>query len=147
MSQGDPVRNVLEHHGVKGMKWGVRKDDPGGNRLRRLGKKPSSPPSEDKSRAEAVKAKVTKSGSTHALSNAELQDLVKRMNLEQQFSRMSPPRVSVGKKAAKVIVKNAGEVTTNVAKRHATEVFTAATAPYANKLAQQLAAQAKTKNR
>lgn len=148
MSPSDPVEQVLEHYGVKGMKWGVRKNDSGGNRLRRLGK-PKTASSEDKARSEALKARVTKKGSTHALSNDELQALVKRMNLEQQYSRLHTtpvnPVVKAGTKTAGFVLKNAGDVATNVAKQHAQQVFKEGTAPFANKLAEELAKKAKAK--
>lgn len=71
-----PLEGVLEHYGVKGMRWGVRK---------RRSDEPGSP---DAERAKQHAATVKKSG-TKALSNKELQELVTRMNLEQQFSTLS----------------------------------------------------------
>jgi hypothetical protein len=76
---------VLEHHGVKGMKWGSRK---GGSSA------PSHPtpaPSADHIVAEAHKAKI-KSGGVKALSNHDLQQLVTRMNLEQQHHNLAGNR-------------------------------------------------------
>jgi hypothetical protein len=80
------VDDVLEHFGVKGMKWGVR----GGK-----GTPTAHPSSDDAQRAAESKAKV-KSGGTKALTTKELQDLVTRMNLEQQFTRLQP---ATGRKA------------------------------------------------
>lgn len=63
---------VLEHHGVKGMKWGSRKG-------------PSSKPpllSEDHVIAEVHKGTIKQHG-VKALSNADLEQLNKRMQLEQ----------------------------------------------------------------
>jgi len=63
---------VLEHHGVKGMKWGSRKG-------------PSSKPplvSEDHVIAEAHKGTIKQHG-VRALSNADLEQLNKRLQLEQ----------------------------------------------------------------
>jgi len=71
---GGAVDEFLEHFGVKGMRWGVRR-------------KPGAPASEDVQRVKATQSKI-KRGKTDALSNKELQDLVTRMNLEQQYSRM-----------------------------------------------------------
>jgi hypothetical protein len=72
------VDEFLEHFGVKGMKWGVRK------------RRDSSPGSSDYERASAAK-NVAKTKGTKALSNEELQALVNRMNLEQQYSRLQGP--------------------------------------------------------
>lgn len=72
------LEEILEHHGVKGMHWGVR---------RSAGS--STPPSADAVRAAAAK-KTVKTGGTKALSNAELQHLVTRLNLERQLSQINP---------------------------------------------------------
>ena len=76
----DPVEDFLQHFGVKGMKWGVR---------RRRGADGLVEKSTDVKNAEAARAKVGRKGDTKALSNKELQDLVTRMNLEQQFSNLN----------------------------------------------------------
>ena len=108
--------NFLEHYGVKGMKWGVRKDRSLHDALFRAkaqekvkvkttvtpGKKiktsggTGQDASPDAIRAAIAKQKATKS-STDALSNKELQDLVSRMNLEQQYARLNPEKQSFGK--------------------------------------------------
>jgi hypothetical protein len=76
----------LEHYGIRGMKWGQRKDKGGSS---------SSPPehhavSEDAKTAKVLGAKV-KAGGTKALSNKELRALVDRMNLEQNFAKVNTP--------------------------------------------------------
>ena len=85
------VRKILAHHGVKGQKWGVRR------------KRPSLPASEDAQRAGQIQTKV-KAGGTKSLSNKELQDLITRMNLEQQFSRLNPSKLEKGTQIASKIL-------------------------------------------
>lgn len=95
----DNADEVLAHYGVKGMKWGVRRN--------RSSSKPAA--SEDATRASEFAARAKKGGSK-TLSNKELQDLVTRMNLEQQYARLQPP--SKKSKAAKFVVDllaNAGK--------------------------------------
>lgn len=89
----DALAGFLSHHGVKGMKWGVRRAEGG------RGRKAAPEASEDKAKANVVSAKVAK-GNTSALSNQELQTLVTRMNLEQQYSRLTekPSKFQTGKK-------------------------------------------------
>lgn len=87
------VDAFLAHFGVRGMKWGVRR-----------GRSASSGPvSSDAARAHVLKTQVKTSG-TRSLNNEELQHLVTRMNLEQQFGRLtesSPSSVSKGQKFVK----------------------------------------------
>lgn len=74
-----------EQYGVRGMKWGVRKDDPSGS----SSTTPKAKSSDDAKTASAIKTRVSEDGgNTSSLSNKELQDLVTRMNLEQQYSRL-----------------------------------------------------------
>jgi hypothetical protein len=74
------VSDVLEHYGVKGMKWGVRRAErPGAGH----------PASEDATRAHTLGTQGRGSG-RDSLSNRELQDLVTRWNLEQQYDRLRP---------------------------------------------------------
>jgi hypothetical protein len=87
MGAGD----FLEHFGVKGMHWGVR---------RGVGT-PRAAASEDKARAQELASKVKSGGGHHVLSNKELEDLTKRMNLEQQYSRLNPTDVKKGEDAVR----------------------------------------------
>lgn len=66
--------DFLEHYGVKGMKWGVRRRSRG-------------EASDDSKRTDTVRDKAKKGG-VKTLSNAELQAAINRMNLEQQFKRL-----------------------------------------------------------
>lgn len=70
------VGRVLAHHGIKGMKWGVRK------------KTASHPASEDHATVQAHTKKV-KEGGVKSLSNKELQDIITRKNLEKQHRELT----------------------------------------------------------
>lgn len=88
--------DVLEHYGVKGMKWGVRRtpEQLGRARAARKARKAeakaqkkadqSRPPSADAVEA-ATYRRVAKNAGTASLSNKELDILLKRMNLEQRY--------------------------------------------------------------
>lgn len=79
----------ISHYGVKGMRWGVRKGDSsvGGSGL--ASKSVAKPRmSEDAKAVEKAFGKIDRGG-TDALSNHELQGLVTRLNLEQQYHRLT----------------------------------------------------------
>jgi hypothetical protein len=110
-------KEFVEHFGVKGMKWGVRKDrsprevtvdsivkSSGKAKLKAKGGSHHSPTA-DAARAEAQRQILKKSG-IHALTNKELQELALRMNLEQQVRSLEGKRP---KSAGKEFVKNVVE--------------------------------------
>lgn len=68
----------VDHHGIKGQRWGVR----------RTKEQREAARTEDAKSADAAKTKAKKLG-VDSLSNKELQALTTRMNLEQQYSRLS----------------------------------------------------------
>lgn len=119
----------LQHFGVKGMRWGVRKRNDVGiaevtvlNDLKRtptariVTKKGAGiTASDDAARAAGYKQIAKKSG-TNALDNKQLQALVTRMNLEHQYSRLQPTPKS---KAAKKMI---GDILLNVGKQQATRI-------------------------
>ena len=78
----------LNHYGVKGMHWGVRKDRSDGGSGSDSKTTPKPKMSEDAKNVERAFAKINRGG-TDALSNQELQHLVSRLNLEQQYSRLT----------------------------------------------------------
>lgn len=78
------AEEFLEHYGVAGMKWGKRKARPG--------------PSKDAKRAAATQRKI-KAGSVKALTNKELQEFNRRIDLEMKYNKVSPKKVAKGKAA------------------------------------------------
>lgn len=76
-------QSYLEHHGIKGQKWGVRR-------------KKTSSGSSDYKRAYRQKAKGAKN-----LSDKQLKQLNNRMQMEQQYSKLNPSGVERGKSVVK----------------------------------------------
>lgn len=83
----DMVNEYVEHHGVRGMRWGVRRKNPSG---------PGS------------KGKTTYQKQPKRLSDAELNRRIKRMELEKKYSDLSSPDKSAGKKYAHSLLENSG---------------------------------------
>jgi hypothetical protein len=71
--------DVLAHYGIRGMKWGRR---------RTRAQIDSSPDAPEHTRARTLQT-VAKTAGTRKLSNKDLQDLTSRLNLEQQYSRLT----------------------------------------------------------
>lgn len=71
------VGDFLSHYGVKGMRWGVRR-----------GKSAKEGPSAESKKATEIRSRAKRS-KPKALTNAELRSAIERMNLEQQFKRLS----------------------------------------------------------
>lgn len=118
------VDDFLAQSGVKGMRWGVRKRDnspsevtvksTAGKRLSTLGGH-NQPAHEDAVKV-AVSKQKARSSTTDALSTKELKSLVERMNLEQQYSRLTPQTRS--QKTTKFV----SEILFGVGKQQATRV-------------------------
>lgn len=104
MSVLSDFEKVLAHYGVKGQRWGIRKppgSPPGpaekilvkpiaGKGIKTAGGK-NQPISEDAIKA-AVYLQKAKASSTASLSNNELKTLNERLQLEQKYRQLVPPK-------------------------------------------------------
>lgn len=119
------VSKFLEHFGVKGMHWGVRKREPvtsttvssKGGKIKKVQLSDRvhtqrSKPSTDATRFAVAKA-VVKKHSTDSLSNEELKSLVTRMQLEQQYSNLSTQQQNAGHKFVNQLLGNAAKQQAN----------------------------------
>lgn len=93
MDQSDPIDAVLTHFGVKGMRWGQRKAGTGKPSSHKKG---DGPKSADAAEAHGNKAKAKEKG-VHSLSNAELKKVNERLNLEQNYARMTQEKSKLDK--------------------------------------------------
>lgn len=96
--------NELYHYGIKGMKWGIRRTE--AQLARARGKKT---PDDENVSEDYKKAHDRKNVKT--MSDAELRSRLNRLQMEQQYSRLSGTDVSRGKKYA----QNAFKAATTVA--------------------------------
>lgn len=81
----------LYHHGIKGMKWGVRRYQNKDGSLTAAGKKRQRGWSEDAKTADNISRKSVKS-----MSNAELRKLNERTQLETNYKNLHPGAVKKG---------------------------------------------------
>ena len=108
-SMDDPVGTFLEHFGVKGMKWGVRRN--GGHPGRAQGSGEVHPISADAQKAHHVVQTIHKHG-TAALSNEDLQHLVNRQRLLQQHAQLNPADPSTVRKGLDFVKTVTGDAKT-----------------------------------
>lgn len=111
MNEVERGRHFLEHYGVKGMKWGVRR-------------KRSARSSDANRHGEASAKKLQQ------LSDTELRGLVNRMEMERSAKRLNPNVVTSGHNVVKGLL--AAGVTANA-------VISFAQSPAGKALAKQLA--------
>lgn len=115
--------NFFGHYGVKGMRWGVRRTDA---ELARSRKKKGG---EEKTEKKVVGKTKTSGKKASELSDAQLQKVINRMNMEQQYSRLTaqPP----GKLAA--AQKFLSDIALSVAKTQMTAVGNAYAGEFVSK--------------
>lgn len=95
----DSKHSGISHYGVKGMHWGVRRAESSGGGSGSASPMPKPRVSEDAKAVEKAFDKIDRGG-TDALSNHELQSIVSRLNLEQQYSRLTSE--SAGKQTSQI---------------------------------------------
>lgn len=96
---------IIYHHGVKGQKWGVRRYQNEDGSLTPAGKKRYAEDADSEvkeSRKQDVKNRRT-------LSDSELEEKIKRLEMERALKSLTEEDISPGKKAAKEILSSAGK--------------------------------------
>lgn len=88
MEAAETVSNILEHHGIKGMKWGVRRKATVGGGVQM--------------HPDAARARTThvtlKSHGSHVVSTSDLKQYADRLNAEQVVSRLQSNQKNAGRR-------------------------------------------------
>jgi len=112
MEHGASFEEFLQHHGVLGMRWGYRRErGPDGRVIPgSYVKRGGQPVSGDRAAADAARQSIP------SMTNAELRQVVERMNLEQQYRRLGQQDISAGRKFVQDTLRSIGqELCRNVA--------------------------------
>lgn len=101
---------LLEHHGIKGQKWGVRRfQNKDGSRTAAGKKRESSPDAKEK---EARKVDVK---NRRTMSDTDLKKRVERMKLEKEYKTLVAEDTAPGRKYVSEILSAAGKKTLTIA--------------------------------
>lgn len=135
---------MIEHHGIIGQKWGVRRYQNKDGSLTSAGKKrveklkgeldkleprkkedSGSQNGKTTSKPAAAPKKTTKPAtkSLSEMSNAEIQAKIDRINLETRYKALTAPQKSRGKRMMETLSKNASKVITERATKVAGDML------------------------
>lgn len=133
MDSKEVVKNVLAHHGVKGMRWGQRSTPTRTVTVAKKGKKLKSTGGQGlPAHSDAVAAKkisqIKKKSGVSSLSNEELQAYQKRLNLEQNVSNLEKNQPGVKNWVKRFGSKQGNQHASNVGQVAATKLGKAALA-------------------
>lgn len=108
--------DYFAHYGVKGMRWGIRKERPSSGRSGRLGSKKTgiqrtSKVEKPDTRSEARKqSDEIRKKRVSEMSDEELKQVIGRMNMERQYKQLNTELYQPGKKFAMGALKTVGNM-------------------------------------
>lgn len=124
----EEIEEILEHYGTRGMKWGVRakaavNTRPGQPQPIAIGERAGKPlvtaggrghPAVDEAKRAAGLRQLAKKSGVQALTNKELKELNERINLEQNYSKLTSAdnqaKLGRGKKFTTSLMKTTGGI-------------------------------------
>lgn len=125
-------KEFIEHFGTKGMRWGVRKQRTDYGHGKSKNEKKGSKKGEDEKPKRVVGKTKTSGKAGTEMSDAELKRVINRLNMEQQYAKMTDPGPSVTKR----VMNSTGKFVTQAARNVAmTQVTNAANAEASKRIA------------
>ncbi len=97
MEDNEVMNDELQHHGTKGMKWGIRRWQNKDGSLTPAGKKRYDKQDSDDVHEDHLKPRAK---SVRAMTDKELNDAIVRLQREKLYSDLTAPKVSKGRKIA-----------------------------------------------
>lgn len=96
--------NELTHHGIRGMRWGIRRYQNKDGTLTNAGKKRKS----ESLHEDYIKSHTRKS--SKSMSDAELRSRINRLEMERKYTQLSTERINKGKAYVNKSIKALGSV-------------------------------------
>ena len=102
--------NTLQHHGILGMRWGIRRFRNRDGTLTPAGKRRADKKSANQETHEDYKKNHT-SKNAGSMSNSELRDRINRLQMEKQYAQLTSNEKSTGFKVVNDIFVNSAKQT------------------------------------
>jgi hypothetical protein len=103
------MSNTLQHHGIVGQKWGVRRYQNADGTLTAAGKKHQVAVEQRVSQKQSEREKIVDFKKRGTLSDADLQKKINRLKMEKELRQLTDEEVRPGKAFVKSVMTEAGK--------------------------------------
>jgi len=100
--------NELQHYGIKGMKWGVRRNTNRSGNTSKTGKGKKSLYKKEADRKKKRRLRAA-SKNRRLLSDDDIKRRMERLKLEKEFKNLTEEEISPGRKFTKDVLQQAGK--------------------------------------